>query len=700
MARPTAQALNRNPGVTSDRTTAAPGLAVQAPLNVAVAPNNMQALAEILGVGADIAVSRAAAESKARVQEENELMEAKAEAQFHADELDEEQYRKSRTYRRKVQTLTGAREGVEASIALSNDVAQFIRDNPYADENELRDYIVARKDILLKDEDGNVKGFMGDPIAASIVQASLNDTSYQIIAKHRAGYESRMREKGGDEAVGLFMANTVKNGTATVGDVQNAAVMLRSLGFTPEEVNTKLAQAAMTVARETLNPDILKALPPVWQDGTLGPAADPVLRDNINSQLSLIGKQRDAKKLEEQAPLRLAYYNRMEDKTRNGLPITDEDQKEGLALGIGESTLAGFRDQSERRRIALEEEAARKAEKETEHLRDLEDIRANPWAQSNDKIEKTFGKLHDDAVAAGNPAAAWTAIQEAIRYNALPESVRNRLNRIPANPQQFAQWRKDMELIDNADDQVFASLKPDSRNAYMAANALIASGRFSDTQVYERIQSRDPQRGSTYAQSKEGQSAIKSIGAAGGTVGMAKAQQLVEVFASFPDIGDTEAANMASEAFRKNYYVENGKVFDKNIIAGPQMTNWARIRFAQDRTNAGQFTEADDVVIAQIDGSTDIMFTIRGEPSTAVRVPAADLHRQMQGDAARARAAREAPARAAEQAATTNLNPWRYVAGENGLQRQQRAGRENEARRAAGLPVFPTPTSWDNANRR
>ena len=61
--------------------------------------------------------------------------------------------------------------------------------------------------------------------------------------------------------------------------------------------------------------------------------------------------------------------------------------------------------------------------------------------------------------------------------------------------------------------------------------------------------------------------------------------------------------------------------------------------------------------------------------------------------------AAEAPAKAASSAARANLNPWRDVTGENGWQKQARAGRENADRRRLGLPEFPTPISWENANR-
>lgn len=701
MARPTAQALNRNPGVSSDRTTAAPGLAVQAPLSVNVGGNSMQALADILGVGAGMAINRAAADSAERVKAEDELKAAQAEAQFYSDEVDPEQFKKSRIYRRRVQSLTGAREGVEASITLQNDFKQWVEENPYADENAARDWLASRKDSLLRDQDGNPKSFMGDEIANSIAQASLNETAYKLIAGHRAGYESRIKKKGGDEAIGLFMAETRKNGTTTVGNLENTRALLRSLDYTDEEANTALTNAALVTARETGNTAILDALPAVWRDGALGPQSSPESLNTINTQRSVITSQNEAKRIEALKPQQLGHLGQMDDKIRQGLPITEEDMKTGLELGFSPQAIAGWRDQSIRTAEALAEKARKEAEKEAEHGKTVAEIRANPWSFTTGKIEEELGIDYDAAVKAGDGRAAMALIREAVQYNALPMSLRNRLGRVPANPRDFSMWRKDMATIDNLDDQVFLSLPQDARSAYTAANALQASGRFTEEQIYQRLQSRDTERGRKYVQSKPGQTALRTIvGADAGTAIQAKANELLETFASFPDINDTEVVSMAQAAFKKNYYVEDGRIFDRALVRGKEDTNYYRIRYAADRTKLGKYTEPDDVVIAQIPGSSDIMFTIRGEPSSAQIIPIDDLRNTLKRDSDAFKKERDAPKVNARAAIQQNLNPWRYEPGENGLQRQQRAGRENEARRAAGLPVFPTPISWENANRK
>jgi hypothetical protein len=701
MARPTVQSLNRNPGISGERQRQSPGVAVQAPLSVNVAPNSFQALAEILGVGAGIATDQAAQANAARVQEEQEVIALQAEANFHGDTLDEEAYQRSRTYRTRYDTLKGARAGTEAALRINAAAEDFVKANPLADEKTLREHLISLREGELKDENGLPREFMLNPRTAAIVESVVNETSYKIIAGHRAGYQARLKEKTGDEAEGLFLADGRQKGGTSLGNLEAYRTQLKASGYTDEEANKKVANSALALARNLKDPKILDLVPEVWSDGSLGPKSDAETLSTLDTQRTIVANVAEAERLEKLKPVQLDFIGKIDTKVREGVRLTEEDKKAALDLGFTPNTIASWDDQAARTAIRLAEKAAEDAEKARKEAEEWQDIQANPFSYTNAEREKAYGAQYDAAVKSNNPQAAAALVRQAVATGVLPRTVRNYLDRIPGNPQEFAQWRKTMAQIDDLDDQVFASLGQDARTAYAAYNGLMAVGRFTPEQAFVRLQARDPERGEKYVQSKRGEEAINAVvGANAGSLERQKAAEFVRTFASLADFTDEEASRMAKAAFEKTYLVQNGKVFHRSVAPTPEFLRWAAVRYAEDRTKKGEYTEADDVVISPIEGTTQLLFTIRGEPTLVNdRLEASVLHGQLKQTGDRMKRAAEAPAKAASSAVQRNLNPWRYESGESGLQRQQRAGRENAERRRMGLPEFPTPISWENANR-
>lgn len=699
MARPSVEGLNRATGFTYDRQTAAPDLAVQAPLSVNVGPNNLQALGEILGVVSNTVTKEAADVNAERIREQNEITEAKAEADSHGDRFDEELYKRSRVYRKRYDLVKGAREGTELTIGMTNAYRQFLKDNPLADENETRTFLDDWQRRALLDDEGNPKSFTQNPRSNAIVESAMNETAYKIIAGHREGYEKRIKEKSGGEVVALFMADARAKGGTTPGNLNAARSQLRGFQYTDEEANTELTNATLATARNLMKPELLDMLPEVWPDGSLGPKSDPQVLDTITTQRAIIAAKAEAKRMEELEPARLDYIGRMDEKIRSGIPLTKEEQDEGLRLGLSASAVGGMADQAIRTGIRLQEQAEKELEDKRKEEEEWTDIQTNPFSYSKDKVEKAYGSKYDAAVAANNPAAATALIRQAVEANALPMSLRNELNRIPSNPVAMKQWRDKMKSIDDLDDQVFLSLSDDSRNAYAAYEGLKAIGRFSEEQIFQRLQARDPKRGSDFVSSDRGNRAINQIvGSNAGSLERGKAAEFVRAFASLSDLNDNEATDLAKASFEKTYLVREGRVFHRSVVPSDNYLRWIKVKHAEDRTKAGTPTDPDDVTVSPIDGTKTLIVGIRGEPGESINVHGDDMMAELRKTLRKQEAARNVPVVAATQAAQTNKNPWRYERGESGAARVARAQRENAARRQLGLPTYMGPLDWDRAN--
>lgn len=701
MARPGIESLNRAPGFTSSRTQAAPGLAVQAPLDVAVGPNSFQALAEVLGTVTKEVTSESAQRTQERIKEEEEQLAAEAEAEFYGDRIDKEQYTRSKTYAKRVDVLTGARQGTEKALALRNSVDEFIKANPLADENALRDHIQQWKERELVDEEGQPLEYLNNPRVASIVQSSLNEASYALIANHREGYEKRVKAKGGSESEGLFLANAKQRKTVTTGDYEALRTQLKSFGYTDEEVNTRVAQVAIAAGRELEDPNVIEALPEVWSDGSPTASLDADLITNLTAQKSMLSNLQEAKRIKALEGDRFKFQSDMSDKIRAGIPLTQEDYDRGMALGYSGDRLAALRDESLNALERQAREAEAEAEKASEDEAELEALRASPFSATDGEAEKIYGGAYDRAVAAGDSQSAGAAIKEAISRGVLPRTYRNVLNRVPGDVAGFKTWHASMQNLDDMDDQVFASLSGESRMAYNTYNGLMKLGKFTPEQAFQRMQARNPERGRTYVKSKAGITAINAIaGTNGSSMAKLKAAELLVGFASLDDFSDDEARHNAEQAFKKTYFVQDGIVYHRSQVSSPEQIEYIKQRIATDRTKAGKFTDPDDLVVAPANGTDEVFVRVRNEPTDFVTVKTSEIRAASRVDAKqyRDRRDRQSGKTAANAAVDGGLNPWRKIKGESGLSRQTRASRENEERRRRGLPTYPTPISWDNAN--
>lgn len=701
MARPTIESINRSPGFTSSRTQAAPGLSVAAPLDVSVGPNNLQAIAEILGVGASAAMGKAQQANQERVQEETEMIAAEAEAEFYGDKIDQEQYKRQKTYAKRVDVLTGAREGTEKALALRNSVEDFIKENPLADEQKLRDHIQQWKQRELVDDEGNPLPFMSNPRVASVVESALNETSYGIIAGHRKGYEERVKAKGGAEAQGLILANAKQRGTLTTGDYEAYRSQLKSFGYSDEQINTAVAQVAIAAGRELGDPKVIEALPEVWSDGSPTAALDADLMSTLTAQKSMLTSKQEADRIKALEPERFKFQSDMDDKIMKGEPFTEEDYKRGVVLGYSGDALANIRGQSLRAAQSLADQAAAEAEKAQADEVELNEIRASPFSVTDSKAEEVYGGAYDRAVAAGDMQAAGAVIKESIGRGVLPRTYRNVLNRVPPDAAGFKTWHASMKTLDDLDDQVFASIGPDSRMAYNTYNGLMALGRFTPEQAFQRMQARNPERGRTFVKSKAGIKAINDIaGNNGSSMAKLKAAELLVGFGSLDDFSDEEAAHNAKKSFEKSYFIKDGIVFNRAQVRDENDLEYIKQRIATDRTKAGKFTDPDDLIVAPANGTDEVFVRVRNEPTDFVTIRTSDIRKAKAVDAQqyRTRVDKESGMTDARASVESNLNPWRKIKGESGLSRQTRASRENEERRRRGLPTYPTPISWDNAN--
>lgn len=696
MARPSAQSLNRAPGITSGRQQAAPRVAVQAPLNVNVGQNNLQGLAEILGVGANIALSREAKESERRVQEETDLLNAQAEADVHGDTVDEEQYRTSRTYARRVDTLRGSRQGVELSIAMRNAADDFVKENPLADENDLRDFLQQWQDRELVDDTGNPIAALQNDRSEAVVRSTLSETGYAIIAGHRDGYKQRVKDQGGSEAIGLFVADAELQGGTSVGNIEGLRTQLRSFGYDAEEANTAIVQTVVALARNQRNPDLLDMLPAAWVDGSVGPSVNPEHLSLIDQQRAIIKDMRDAELHDANWGARYDISIQADALVRQGLPLPDDMVTRMRDLGYSADAVSSLQDQAARRQLAIQAELAAQREKDSADDLEYEEWLANPFGFTKSKSEEILGTQFDRATGMGNTEAAWAIVHQGMEAGVLPRGLRNRLNRVPPTADGFQQWHQLMTRLDQEDDQVFGSLNEDSRMAYHSFNALKSLGRFSDEQAFMRLQGRDTDRGKEFARSQAGVRAIESLTDGEGSMVSGIVQRYVEGFASLPDVTDDQAVQFAQEAFEKDYFVEDGFAYRRSHIDGPDTLQWMKKRWAADSTDTGVPMEEDDVIVAPIDGSSDILFRDRRDPTRVWKIPVADLQRTMRADEARQREIEQRPARNADEAVAQGLNPWRRIDGESGLERQLRAGRENAVRDRQGLPSYPTPITWQN----
>lgn len=645
MARPNVQSLNRATGVTSSRQRAAPGVAVQAPLDVSVGPNSFQALAEILGVGASVAVQESRIATEERIKEEEELIAAEAEAEFYGEKVDRDQYEQSKTYRKRVDLLSGVKAGTELSIDLQKQYQEFVQENPLADEKQLREWYALWKERALLDDEGNPLPFNENTRAKAIVESTLNEAAYTLISGHRKGYLERVKAKGGAEAQGLFLANAKQRQTVTTGDYEALRSQMKSFGFTDAQVNTAVAQVAIAAGRELGDHKVIEALPEVWADGSPTAALDADLLTNLTTQKEILKAKAEAARLKGMERDRFLFQSDMDDKILNGTPFTEEDYARGVALGYSGDALASIRGQINRSIQSQAEEAEREADEANKDAEELANLRANPFGATESKAEEIYGGAYDRAVEVGDFKAAGLVIREAISRGVLPRTYRNVLNRVPPDAEGFKTWHRNMRTLDNMDDQVFASLSSDARITYEAYNGLMALAKFDHNKAFQRLQARNPERGRIFVKSKAGVKAIQEItGGSTGSMVNLKAAELLMGFASLDDFSDEEAAYNAKKSFEKTYFIHENKLYNRAQIRSVADIDYVKKRVARDRTEAGDYTDPDDLEVMPASGTDEVFVRVRNEPTDFVTIPVSEIRSAIRKEAAAGRK-RKSPAR-------------------------------------------------------
>jgi hypothetical protein len=702
MARPTAQNLNRSVGVSSDRTTQAPGLAVQAPLNVNVGPNNLQALADILGVGASIAIDRERQRNAERVQEETEALATKAEADFHGGRFDEEEYRRSRTYRKTHDTLAGARQGVEGRLAMRKAVEDFVTANPYADEAAVREQLEFARLSVLMGEDGQYKPEFQNERVRAIAENALMEEGYEFISKWRKPYTDRMQAKGASEAEGLFVATGLAEGTTTVANMNATAEQLRRLGVSPEEINRRLTTSVIALSRELRKPELIDQLPTAWTDGSVGPRADSGLLAEMDQQQTIITNLKETEDREKQWGERYAFSSQVQALIAEGKPLPPELRAQAQALGYSPEAYAEWEDQSRRMAAAILEEQERAAEEAAKDEVEFEEYLDDPYGIPTDQAEKRLGVQYKLAMERGDTKAMAEILRVGSQNGHLPANLRRYLNNAPVNFNQFGQWHQQMKTIDQMDDELYASLQQDARIAYEAYNGLIASARFSPEEAFRRIQARDAGRAGEFirAQTKS----IQQMVGKEGSLMQTKVKERMYAFAALSDLDDATVLQLTRDSIARDYITDNGRLLPRQYFPNAGAVRHAKDYYALVQKNKGKIIDPEDVIIALPEGTSDVLFYDRRDPTRVQRLPAERLVAIRRDNARKAQERAAAPQRAAEQAVKQRLYPWRNIPGESGWEKRKRVSRElgvlNRERRAQGLDTIASTISWQNAYGR
>lgn len=692
MARPAALNLNRAVGVTSDRQTAAPGLAVQAPLDVSVGPNNLQALADILGTGANIAISRAAQDSEQRVQEETDLLQNRAEADFRGGAFDEEQYRRSRTYRKTHDTLAGARQGVEGRLAMRQAATDFVTANPYADEAALREQLEVARMELLFGEDGQYKPEFQNERVRNIAESALMEEGYEYIARWRDPYTKRMQTKGMAEAGGLLVANGLAEGTTTVANMNATADQMKALGIPPETYNGSIATSVIALARELRKPELIDQLPLAWGDGSVGPRADAGLLATMDQQKTIIENIVESETREGQKWERFEFSTLVQEKIGRGELLTEAETAKAIDdLGYAPESVAGWNEQARRtsERIAAELAAAEVDAKADDVA--FEDYQSNPYEVTPTKAEEILATQYSRASAAGDSRAVAEILRIGSQNGHLPANLRRELNNAPVNFDQFGRWHQMLKGIDQMDDELYASISQDSRVMYEAYNGLIAAGKFAPDEAFRRIQIRDIKRGNEFV---KGQSkVIAGMAGDGGSLMTTKVRERMLAFGSLPDMDDATVIQMTRDSIAKDYITSNGRLLPRRYFPNEQAITHAQLFFKAQEAASGRIIEPDDVVVALPEGTSDVLFYDRKDPTRVRRLPVDRLVTERRAGAQRSRERDLAPSRNANTAVSQRLNPWRRLEGESGLARTQRINREVAVYRSEGV-TLGTQQEW------
>lgn len=686
--RPSATNLNRaGRGSSSGRVSASPGLSVQAPLNVNVGPNNLQGLAEILGVGTEIAMSDAARLRAQRMQEREEDERLASIAQAEADEwgntVDPERIKTDRIYARRVATLSGTRKGLEMSEKLQADFQQWREDNPLAGEEDARQWIADWTNRALVDDEGNPIPELGDPAREAIIRQQLGAASFNLISKDRDVFRENVKQAGVTEAGGAFLSVVRQNRAVKPEDYQNLYTTLRGIGFTTEEANTQIAQWANAAAEALDSPEPIASVPDQWADGSAGPTSNPELLRLLDNQKDVYTARQQSAAIKALEPVRLQWRLQMEAKAEAGVDPTPEEMAQGLQIGMDDGTIASYFGKARATRERRKAEAEREARDAARHQETLQALEGSPWSVDQSKAEDAYTKEYRDAP---DGAAKIEVVRSAIRNRGvLPGIYRNWINRIPNNPEALRGWTANMQLVRDEDAQVYASIREESRSFFEAYEALRASGRYNDTQAFERLQVLDESAGINLLKTDAAQELVQElVGEDATPLDLRNAERIIKTFGSFSDLPRSEALELARASFEKTYFRTEGVSYHRGFMRDPERVSWAREFFARELAKKGTRVDPDDLIITPVGNGSQ--FTVRERGGVAPLTPpfSADLltrgYIQTEREDIRRRYGDEAFGAATQfLEGNQSLRPERQIPGETN--RLQRMAREREAAR-------------------
>lgn len=685
MSRPIIEQRNRAPQSAGyQRQRSAPGLDVAAPI-VSNAPetNTFAELGRALGVATAIAAtesntkqSRLEAEYR---QDQEEISLASAEADTWGNQIDPTKLAEDRIYARRVSALQGTRTALELSEKKATDFKEWRRENPLAPESKAREWLGEWDGIHLADDEGNPLTALDDPRQAAIIRSQIGATSFKLLTDDRDTYRGNVKEAGLEETSAALLSVNRQNGKLTAEDYANSASMMRSVGIDVDIVNKQLVSVAFAAADESGSSAPLEALPERWADGSIGPLSVPEFARTVEGKVEVMKAEAERKRIEGLADERIAFRLQADALADNGTDLTADQMRKGLELGLGEAYLASLPSRARNVREAAYATAAREAKEAGKLDEEYASLVSSPNSVNQGEAERIFGAKFDRMTDGQSRIAV---VEQAVRTRGvLPSTYKNYLNRVPTSLKDFKVWRGSMSHMRALNEQVYASLGEQSRAAYEAWEAIRQTGRYTDDQLFVRIQSQDSKRGRELVGSKRGGEIVTEI-TDGSTAPLAlsKARSLVETFGSFQDMTEEEALRLAKASYAATYFMHDGMMYHKSYAHSAGRIEKTKEEVAVALRSRGINVDPDDIVIAPIKDGSQFIVRERNSPRYLTNPLSADVifrASQNRREQQLRKTYGEAPLGAARQ----GLDPTRIIPGETATERTRRIQMEQQAAR-------------------
>lgn len=632
MARPTVETGNRAPrGSLSARTRAAPSLDVVAPLNVQVAEDNaFTELASALGIFGNVAadISRDAIDRKHRRQAEEDAALGARDAAL--GQVDEQRRAKSESYARAADRVTAISAGTKASFEISQQFEEWRRQNPDADTTEAAAKLDELIQGFLRPDGETPNPLLADGRAASVVVGNLQELRYRLLDKDRDFVINRKIEVGVASASDQFISVVLQNKAAKDSDWHLLHTQLKALGLSGSDINKVIAETAKSASVQLGSSQPIKALPDKWQDGTPSVKYTTEYGDDLKVHADRLDEEAEKARIEALADQRIAWVNRVRARASNGIGLTQKDIDEAQALGVSEGTIIGINDTAASRREYLAEKRERELQKaELQAQIRFNALAGNQWAntpQQNGKVlDEVFNSLE-------TPRERQQFVIQQAKRGMLPPTYRRFLSMPPTDTANFNTWLRNIKQLRSVNPSLYATLPDIARAKAEAFEALTKTGAFTPEQALNRVNSIDPKKGEDMAK-RFGKEAVSDIldnsvffglfgeDHSGNLLARRRAISTFQVFASLPDVDETEATHMAKESFWANHFVRDGQVYSRAVLPDEDALDWIKEKVAGELK-----IDVDDVVVAQ-DPNKPVLW-IRERGSAAQHSVSADVLRQ------------------------------------------------------------------------